>query len=109
MIGRLQTLRDYYGMYMPKDFLIEGECGGPYTGSSALNVVIQAEERAGVYIKVTPHISPQSFAAPLLEQGTDLRQILLIGHSSTKATEIYTHEANSTLKMVKGPFDKMVF
>ena len=106
----LSTLRDYYRTYRPKEFLIEGEYGGPYTASSVLKVVIQAGKRAGVHMKVTPHILRHSFATHLLEQGTDLRQIqLLLGHNSTKTTEIYTHVADSTLKMVKSPMDNFIF
>ena len=71
-------------------------------------MVKRVAKNAGIPQTVTPHTLRHSFATHLLEQGADLRQILL-GHNSTKTTEIYTHVADSTLKMVKSPFDKMVF
>jgi len=47
-----------------------------------------------------------SFATHLLENGTDLRYIqVLLGHSSTKTTEIYTQVAINNIKAIKSPID----
>ena len=42
----------------------------------------------------------------MLEQGVGLRYIqTILGHSSPKATEIYTHVSKYFLRNIKSPFD----
>ena len=45
-----------------------------------------------------------TFATHLLEQGTGLRQIQeVLGHSSIKTTEIYTHVSNKEIANIRSP------
>ncbi|MDO6821357.1 site-specific tyrosine recombinase/integron integrase [Zobellia sp. 1_MG-2023] len=98
----LINLRVYYKKYRPENYLFEGPDQKPYTASSVLKLTTSAAKRAGIRKKVTPHMLRHSFATHLLEDGTDLRHIqLLLGHSSTKTTEIYTHVAETSFKGVK--------
>ena len=49
-----------------------------------------------------------SAGVALLENGTDLRYIQeLLGHSSSKTTEIYTHVSNKELQRIVSPFDSL--
>lgn len=98
----LKELRAYYKEYRPKSFLFEGPRNKAYTASSVLKIISNAAWRAGIPKKVTPHMLRHSFATHLLEDGTDIRHIqLLLGHNSTKTTEIYTHVAESSFNSIK--------
>ena len=102
----LKDLRDYYKQYKPEKYIIEGMYGKQYSGQSIGKIVINAAEKAGIKIHVTPHMLRHSFATHLLEASVDLRQIqVLLGHSSSKTTEIYTHVATTTFKKIKNPLD----
>jgi len=102
----LLDLRCYYKDWKPKKYLFEGQKGGKYSGQAVVNVVKKAAFKANIKITVTPHMLRHSFATHLLEAGVDLRQIqVLLGHQSTKTTEIYTHVATNTFKTIKNPLD----
>lgn len=102
----LVDLRKYYKQWKPKTYLFEGVQNKKYSGSSVGKVVAMAAMKAGIKKQVTPHILRHSFATHLLENGTDLRYIqLLLGHNSTKTTEIYTHVAKSSFDSIKNPLD----
>ena len=102
----LIDLRAYYKIHKPTIYLFEGEKGGKYSGSSIRQIVTRAAKMAKISQVVTPHMLRHSFATHLLEGGTDLRYIQsLLGHSSTKTTEIYTHVAISSFSGIKNPLD----
>lgn len=49
-----------------------------------------------------------TFPTHLLEGGTDLRFIQeLLGHSSSKTTEIYTHVTQKNISNIQSPLDKL--
>ena len=102
----LSHLRLYFAEYRPQVYLFEGRNGKKYSGASVLKIVKIAAEKAKIRVRVTPHVLRHSFATHLLESGTDLRQIqVLLGHGSSKTTEIYTHVATNTFENIKNPLD----
>jgi integrase/recombinase XerD len=104
----LTSLREYYKAYRPRIWLFEGQGGGQYTVESIRNVFNACRKKAGIKTKATPHTLRHSFATHLLEQGTDLRYIQsLLGHRSSKTTEIYTHITTHALEKITSPLDNL--
>ncbi len=102
----LQDLRQYYRLHKPKEYLFEGKKGGKYTGSSILKIVKVVAQKAGICKRVYPHMLRHSFATHLLEQGADLRYMqVLLGHRSSKTTEMYTHVADNAFKDIRNLLD----
>ncbi len=102
----LEDLRVYFKEWRPQTYLFEGQNGGKYSGESVLKIVKSAALKSRIRQSITPHVLRHSFATHLLESGVDLRQIqVLLGHGSSKTTEIYTHVATNTFKNIKNPLD----
>ena len=100
----LQLLRRYYKAYKPKKYLFEGAKGDKYSSTSVAKILKNAAQKAGIQKNITPHILRHSFATHLLEQGTDLRYIQeLLGHNSSKTTEIYTHVSKKVIGNINNP------
>ncbi|WP_366183327.1 site-specific integrase [Flavobacterium ovatum] len=105
----LAMLREYYIAYKPKIWLFEGQNAGEmYSEYSLQSVLKQALKKIGNTKPVTLHWLRHSYATHLLESGTDLRYIQeLLGHNSSKTTEIYTHVSTKSLQQIKSPFDDL--
>ena len=104
----LVVLRKYFKEYKPKEWLFEGEGGGQYTDSSIYKIFKTALAAAKITKNVSIHSLRHSFATHLLENGTDLRYIQsLLGHSSSKTTEIYTHITTKGFEKIENPLDKL--
>lgn len=102
----LQDLRFYYKEWNPKHFLFESPKGEKYSAESVLKIIKTSTKKAGIRKNVTPHMLRHSFATHLLENGTDLRYIqVLLGHNSTRTTEVYTQVAINNIKAIKSPIE----
>lgn len=104
----LIQLKEYYLVYKPVIYLFEGQYGDQYTVSSLRQVLNEACRKSGFKQKATLHWLRHSFATHLLEAGTDIRYIQqLLGHSSTKTTEIYTYVSTKHISQIKSPLDSL--
>lgn len=105
----LEMLRNYYKVYKPSIYLFEGQTKGQqYDARSLQQVLKQALQKSGITKPATLHWLRHSYATHLLESGTDLRYIQeLLGHSSSKTTEIYTHVSTKSIQQIKSPFDDL--
>jgi len=104
----LELLRKYFLEYKPKVWLFEGQAGGQYAARSIQLIMKDSTRKAGVKKKVGVHSLRHSFATHLLEGGTDLRYIQsLLGHESSKTTEVYTHITTKGFDQIKSPVDKL--
>lgn len=105
----IEDLRDYYRLYKPKKYLFEGlQPGSQYSPSSIEAVLKKAVKEARIDKPVTLHWLRHSFATHHMESGTDLRIIQeLLGHKSSRTTEIYTHVSTRTIQNLKSPFEDM--
>jgi len=104
----LILLRKYYKQYRPAYWLFEGQDGGQYTSRSLQQVFRKAAEKSNINPWATLHTLRHSFATHCLQNGMNLRQVqVMLGHSSPKTTEIYTHVLEISNKVLKSPLDFM--
>ncbi|HEY9222370.1 MAG TPA: site-specific tyrosine recombinase/integron integrase [Lutibacter sp.] len=105
----IELLRNYYQAFKPKIWLFEGQQESvKYSERSLEEVLKKGVILANIRKPVTLHWLRHSYATHLLENGTDLRFIQeLLGHNSSKTTEIYTHVSTKSLQNIKSPFDDL--
>jgi integrase/recombinase XerD len=102
-------LDNYIREYRPKEFVFEGWKANPqYDVRSLQQVLKKAVARAGIKKPVSLHWLRHSYATHLLESGTNLRYIQqLLGHKSSRTTDIYTHVSKHRLEHIRSPFDDL--
>ena len=105
----LARIREYREAYNPEVWLFEGQGKGKkYSEASLQEVFKQALKKSGIDKPATLHWLRHSFATHLLESGTDLRYIQeLLGHKSSRTTEIYTHVSIRSIQNIRSPYDEL--
>jgi integrase/recombinase XerD len=105
----LEELRDYWRRCRPRPdgWLFPGSRGdGHVTPESVRAATRLAARDAGIPKRVTPHSLRHAFATHLLEYGVEMRVIqALMGHSSSGATQVYTHMTVHHIARTPSPLD----
>jgi site-specific recombinase XerD len=98
------------GALLPAGWLFPGRNPIEPLSTRQLNRAVHAAaEAAGIKKRVSPHTLRHSFATHLLEQDIDIRIIqVLLGHAKLDTTARYTRVANTTIRSVTSPLDRLV-
>lgn len=100
----LELLRIYFKEYRPKDFLFNGQFELYYSTRSIAELLQKYANLAGIKKRVYPHLIRHCNATHLLEAGTEMSIIQrLLGHSSIKTTQGYSHISNNLISKVRTP------
>ena len=109
IVERLRIqIKSYVGRFLSdeickkaKNALILSKRGERISRSDVQRSVARLLLECDVQGKLSPHILRHTFATHLLNNGADIREIQeLLGHSSLRATQVYTHNSISRLQRV---------
>lgn len=98
-----EVLKEYIKTHERKNhnYLFVNSKGGQLTDRGVRYIIDNIMSKLSVKTHVTPHVLRHTFATDMLNNGCDIKVVQeLLGHSSLKATEIYTHVTNEHLKKV---------
>jgi integrase/recombinase XerD len=99
-------LDTYIKDFAPRIMLFSGQGNIRYSRESIAKITKRAAQKAGIRKKVTPHVLRHCYATHMLEKGVDLRYIqYLLGHKSSRTTEIYTHVSTKMISELGSPID----
>ena len=81
------------------NYLLINNKGTELTDRGIRNIIDRIIEKSSLETKISPHTLRHTFATHLLNEGADITTVQeLLGHSSLKATQIYTHITNEGLR-----------
>ena len=98
-----EVLNKYLKTHVRKNnnYLFLNSKGEQITDGGIRYIIDNIMKKLSIKTHVTPHVLRHTFATDMLNNGCDIKVVQeLLGHSSLKATEIYTHVTNEHLKEV---------
>ncbi len=102
----VELFKSYRKSFLPGTYVFGGQHGDKYSPKSIASIVNAQAQKVGIKSRVTPHTLRHCFATHHLENGVDLRVVqILLGHQSSKTTEIYTHVSRKDLKKIRNLLD----
>jgi len=106
----IKVLEDYYKEYKSEEYVFNGQKSLQYTDRSVGEVIKQLAEKAGICNKrVYTHLIRHCSATHSLESGVDISIIQkILGHSSQRTTQIYTHISHNLISRVNTPLSQII-
>lgn len=94
----------------PDEWLFPGSDRDQHISERSVQKIFEkARSLSHIHKEISVHTLRHSFATHLLEAGTDLRYIQeLLGHQSSKTTEIYTHVSTKDVSRIQSPLDRIM-
>lgn len=104
-----EAFTEYQHYHRIHSWLFPGQTPDKHLSIKAAQMIFKkAREKAKITKDVSIHSLRHAFATHLLEDGTDLRYIQeLLGHKSSRTTEIYTHVSKTEVRKIRSPADKL--
>lgn len=105
----LDTLREYWTKYRPKEWLFESQrIGGKYNHSTLNDALKRAIKKSGVTKAGTVHTFRHCYATHLYEDGHNLLAMKkLLGHVRIDTTAWYTQLADSDVLKLQSPIETL--
>ncbi len=93
--------REYVTEIIQSNHFFVNQKGRPFSDQSVRRMLNYYANLIGIDQHITPHMWRHTFATSLLEADVDIRYIQeMLGHSSIRTTEIYTHVSMSKQKSI---------
>lgn len=97
------VLKEYLDTHQISDekYIFVNSKGERLTDRGVRYIIDNIMKKLSVKTHVTPHVLRHTFATDMLNNGCDIKIVQeLLGHSTLKTTEVYTHVTNDRLKEV---------